>query len=227
MLKFIVDEPALMIGKTLVIADLHIGLEYELLSRGFNIPDQSDMMLGRIRRIFKENKCKELIVIGDLKHRIMKIAWPEQEEISEFVGKLEKLGPVKVVKGNHDANIENYVRNVVPATGFEHKGYWIFHGHAKPPKEAAKMKQIAAHMHPKIEFKDSLGGRVSESVWVRSGNLVIMPNFNHLLSGTNVAGDEVFKPMRDYIDPKKAELYLLDGLYLGTIAEIQRGRKND
>jgi hypothetical protein len=225
MLKFIVDEPALMIGKTLVIADLHIGLEYELLSKGFNIPDQSDVMFERIRKIFTENGCNALIVIGDIKHKITGISWPEREDICNFMHKLDGLGKVIVVKGNHDGGIENYVKNVVPAAGFEYGGYWIFHGHAKPPEKALKMKKIAAHIHPKVEFRDSLGGRVSERVWIKSDGLIVMPQFNYLLSGTNVAGDEIFRPMGGYVNQKKAELYLLDGLYLGTIAEIKRGRK--
>jgi len=222
--EFIANEPALMIGGALVIADLHIGIEYELLSRGFNIPDQSWAMLGRIRKIFRENKCREIIINGDLRNRVWQTARPAQDGISGFVRGLEKLGKVTVVRGNHDGRIEEYVKNVIPATGFEYKGYWIMHGHAKAPAAAKNKTIIAAHIHPKVEFKDSLGGRISERVWIKSDHAIVMPHFNHLLGGTNVAQEELFAPMRGYIDPKKAELYLMSGLHLGKISQF-KGKK--
>jgi len=223
MLKFLVNEPALMIGKTLVIADLHIGLEYELLAAGFNVPDQAQTMLKKIKRLLRENKCKELIIIGDVKHTIARLSWPEQEEISEFFRPLEKITKVHIVKGNHDGNIERYVSNVHPTEGFEYKGYWIMHGHARPPKEVAGKTIILGHMHPVVEFRDSLGGRLSERVWIRTDKSIVVPAFNDLLGGIDVRKG-LLGPMKKYIDPKRAELYLLDGLYLGKISQL-RGRK--
>jgi len=223
MLKFLVNEPALMIGKTLVIADLHIGLEYELLAAGFNVPDQAQTMLKKIKRLLRENKCKELIIIGDVKHTIARLSWPEQEEISEFFRPLEKITKVHIVKGNHDGNIERYVSNVHPTEGFEYKGYWIMHGHAKPPKEAAGKTIILGHMHPVVEFRDSLGGRLSERVWIRTDKSIVVPAFNDLLGGIDVRRG-LLGPMKKHIDPKRAELYLLDGLHLGKISQL-RGRK--
>jgi len=221
MLKFIVDEPALMIGKTLVIADLHLGLEYELLSAGFNVPDQAQTMLNKVKRLLRENSCRELIIIGDVKHTIANLSWPEQEEISGFFRPLEKMVTVHVVKGNHDGNIERYVSNVHPTAGFDYRGYWIMHGHANPPKEALKKTIILGHMHPVVEFRDSLGGRMTERVWIRTEKVIVMPAFNNLLGGQDVR-KPLLGPMKKHISPEKAELYLLDGLYLGKISQLKR-----
>ena len=221
MLKFIVNEPALLIDKTLVIADLHIGMEYELLHSGFNVPSQGEVMLKKIKRLLKENKCRELIIIGDVKHTIARLSWPEQEEISEFFRPLERITKVSVVKGNHDGNIERYASNVHPTYGFDYNGYWIMHGHARPPKEAAGKTIILGHMHPIVEFRDSLGGRLSERVWIRTDRIIVMPAFNDLLGGIDVR-QPLLGPMKKQIDPKKAELYLLDGLYLGKISQLKR-----
>jgi len=220
MLKFIVNEPALMIDRTLVIADLHIGLEYELLHSGFNVPNQGEVMLKRIKRLLKENGCRGLIIIGDVKHTIARLSWPEQEEISEFFRPLEKITNVHIVKGNHDGNIENYVHNVHPTEGFEYKGYWIMHGHARPPEKAKDKTIILGHMHPIVEFRDSLGGRLSERVWIRTDTAIVMPAFNDLLGGIDVRRG-LLGPMKRHIDPKKAELYLLDGLHLGKISQLK------
>ena len=218
MLKFLTNEPALVIGKALVIADLHIGLEYELLKSGFNVPDQSHTMLKKIKRLLKENNCNELIIIGDLKHTITGLSWPEQEELSEFLSELEKMATVYVVKGNHDGNIENYAKRVYPPSGFDYKGYWIMHGHAKPPM--GKKMTIMGHMHPVVEFRDSLGGRITERVWIRTDKIIVMPAFNDLLGGQDVRSG-LLGPMKRELDPKKADLYLLDGLYLGRISQLK------
>jgi len=218
MLKFLTNEPALVIGKALVIADLHIGLEYELLKSGFNVPDQSHTMLKKIKRLLKENDCSELIIIGDLKHTIAGLSWPEQEELSEFLRELEKIAIVYVVKGNHDGNIENYAKRVYPPSGFDYKEYWIMHGHAKPPD--GKKMTIMGHMHPVVEFRDSLGGRITERVWIRTDKIIVMPAFNDLLGGQDVRSG-LLGPMKRELDPKKADLYLLDGLYLGRISQLK------
>jgi len=220
MLKFIVDEPALVIGKALVIADLHLGLEYELLASGFNVPDQADRMLKKIKRLLRENACNELIIIGDVKHTIARLSWPEQEELSGFLRPLEKIAKVHIVKGNHDGNIERYASNVHPTTGFEYRQYWIMHGHAKPPEKAKNKTIILGHMHPIVEFRDSLGGRLSERVWIRTDKLIVMPAFNDLLGGIDVRRG-LLGPMKKQIDPKKADLYLLDGLHLGKISQLK------
>lgn len=224
MLKFIVDEPALVIGKALVIADLHLGLEYELLASGFNVPDQAERMLKKIKRLLKENACNELIIIGDVKHTIANLSWPEQEELSGFLRPLEKIAKVHIVKGNHDGNIERYAHNVHPTTGFEYRQYWIMHGHAKPPEKAKGKTIILGHMHPIVEFHDSLGGRLSERVWIRTDKMIVMPVFNDLLGGIDVRRG-LLGPMKKLIDPKKAELYLLDGLNLGKISQLKRNEK--
>jgi hypothetical protein len=225
MLNFIVNEPALVIGKALVIADLHIGLEYELLKGGFNLPDQSDRMLARIKRLLKEHGCSELIIIGDIKHTITGLSWPEQEELSDFLGELEKIATVYAVKGNHDGHIENYVKKTYPGSGFDYRGYWIMHGHAKPPIAAKGKTIIMGHFHPIVEFRDSLGGRLSERVWIITENIVVMPAFNDLLGGSDVR-EGGLGPMKKLIDPKKAGLYLLDGLYLGRISELKKRKKH-
>ena len=47
-IKFITNEPAIMLpGKVLVIADLHIGAEYEFRRAGIKIPSQTKKLLEK------------------------------------------------------------------------------------------------------------------------------------------------------------------------------------
>jgi len=102
-----------------------------------------------------------------------------------------------------------------------------------------------AHAHPTIQLKDKFGYSIIEPVWTRSriyqdkirkkykvkktGKLevIIMPAFNRLLGGTPVnakkGSDKLLGPLlkNDFVDIDNAELYLLDGSYLGVIKNLR------
>ena len=224
-MRFITNEPAILIGKTLIIADLHIGLEYDLARGGIHIPKQTERFAQKTVSLLEENKCDELIIIGDLKHAITGVTWPEKQEVTKYVEKVkETTENITLIKGNHDALIEAYLDiKVMPSTGLAYKNTWLLHGHASPPEEAFKKKHIIfGHIHPVIEFKDSLGGRISERVWLRYGKdpeIVCMPAFNDLLGGADIRKG-IQGPMKKHMNLDKIKLYLLDGAELGSVKEL-------
>ena len=83
--KFITNEPAVLFGKTLVIADLHIGVEYELYKSGIRIPKQTDKLLARIKNLLKTTKANRLVLLGDLKHFIPYLSIQEIKELPKFI----------------------------------------------------------------------------------------------------------------------------------------------
>jgi putative SbcD/Mre11-related phosphoesterase len=210
MLRFIVNEPALLLGKALVVADLHLGLESDLAKSGIRIPSQTGKISGKIKKLLSENDCRELIILGDIKHVIPGLPYPEKAEVLDFIGQFAV--PVKIIKGNHDGSIQNYLKIYKE---INREGYLLTHGHMKIRR--TKKKIISGHVHPVLEFRDGLGGRISERVWIAGKNHIIMPAFNDLLGGVDVRNFEK--------DVKDADLYLLDGLYLGRISDLQE-KKN-
>ena len=74
------NERALLVGKTLVIADLHIGLEYELRKKGIFIFSQYEKMKNRIISLLEKTKAKRIILLGDLKHNIPRATFEEYRE---------------------------------------------------------------------------------------------------------------------------------------------------
>lgn len=211
--KFVINERALLIGKALVIADLHIGLEQELSEAGIRIPSQTEKMLKRTELLIKKTGAKRLILLGDIKHETKGISLQEYDELTRFLEELSKKVKIDVVPGNHDGAI----RKIVPtkATIHEAKGFaidnvYVCHGHAKPKEGILDCNYvIISHNHPAIEFLDKLGFRFVEPAWIKSdidrktlektlslkqksdGNngkvntleLVIIPAFNQLVGG--------------------------------------------
>jgi hypothetical protein len=213
-------HPALLLEDALVVGDLHIGLEQELFSKGVRVPSLTNRMKDSIKNLLLETRADKLVLLGDLKHRIAAISAQEAREIPSFLRELSSFAELRIVLGNHDGGLKPLLSSfkVFPATGFVYKKQCLIHGSAKPLKKHLKKSKgiIASHWHPVFEFKDNLGGRMTEKAWVKAKafdkELLMMPSFNPLLGGVP------FHKIKDkWVDLKKAEVYLLDGVCLGQV----------
>jgi len=125
----------------------------------------------------------------------------------------------------------------------------LIHGHAWPSRELLNCRALLmGHNHPVVEFRDQLGFREVASAWlvfevtarsrgalakeygvekarsIKLRKLVVMPAFNSLLSGKPVNSEDrgLLGPIleAEAFDPGEAEVYLLDGTFIGRAAEI-------
>lgn len=228
------NEKALVLGEYLVVADLHIGLEKELSAAGAKVPSQLDKMEHRIIKLLRSTGREKLVILGDLKHSIPLASWQEYREIPSFIERLSRYADVTLVKGNHDGGIEKIVPGlrVTMELGIEDKAL-LLHGHAKP-KDIKYDYLIMGHNHPCIEFKGRLGGRITESAWIKTrfkraqqdSEIIIMPAFNDLIYGlpfNTKPGKELLGPFfkHEMVELDKARVYLLDGTYLGMIKDLR------
>ena len=113
--------PALRVDNALVVADLHIGLEAQLISKGFHITSRTEDMFDAIMKA--KGDSTKLIVLGDVKNSVPGSSKQEYREIPDFFCRLaEEFNSVTVVRGNHDTNIEEYLPKEVrtaPASGMK------------------------------------------------------------------------------------------------------------
>ncbi|MDK2892183.1 metallophosphoesterase [Methanohalophilus sp.] len=171
------DEPALVVegdSKALVIADIHIGIEWDLYNSGFLVPSRLEERLKRVEKYIRETRPERIILLGDIKHNVPQISWQERDEIPHFLEKLAKHAPVDIFPGNHDANMELLLPEDGDVTLHSSRGDVIenvgyFHGHTWPsPAVAAAPLIITAHNHPTVRLTDSLGYAATEQAWVRT-----------------------------------------------------------
>ncbi len=252
MISPLLNEPALVVEntfKTLVIADVHLGIEWELYHSGFSIPSQVEKRKARIRDYIEKIKPERIVLLGDIKHNVPVTSWQEKQEVPAFLEMLASSAPVEIVPGNHDGDIENLVPENVTVHGMrgfvlDDAGY--FHGHTWPDAELLSASYVVmSHNHPTIRFTDTLGHAVSEEVWIRThfiektireyygdikwGNpeVIIMPAFNELCGGipfNESIHEELLGPVfaNHAIELEKARAFLLDGTDLGTIGSIRK-----
>lgn len=248
----ILNEPALVIEnsiKVLVIADVHLGIEWELYHRGFSIPSQVEKRKKRMLEYIMSVKPDRIVLLGDIKHNVPRTSWQEKKEVPDFLKTLAAYAPVDIVPGNHDGDIEELMPENVSihgTRGFVLDGVGYFHGHTWPDKELLSARQVVmSHNHPTIRLKDTLGHAVSEQVWIKTRfiekaikgyfgdiiwsdpEVIIMPAFNELCGGipfNESIHEDLLGPVfaNHAIELEKAAVFLLDGTNLGTIGNINK-----
>ncbi|NYZ79920.1 metallophosphoesterase [Candidatus Micrarchaeota archaeon] len=215
-MKFIRGTPALVIGRKLVIADLHLGFEKHV--KGLNVGNQTKRIADNVKRLLKENCCNELIILGDIKHSVT--VRPDLEDVQAFVSDVKRFATITLVMGNHDGSLQNYLDiRVVDGRGYRDGKYYFMHGHAAPKKEYVNCTVISSHIHPVIAFRDNLGGRIVEKIWLIGERLVIMPAFNPLIGGIDVR-KSTLDVLEKRFDRRTLGIYLLDGLYLCNVGDL-------
>ncbi len=249
-IKFIHDEPCLSIGKALVVADLHLGIETKYKRNGIELPSNTNASKEKILHIAEEFSLDSVIFLGDVKEGVPSSSFQEKREIPEFFSAISDALDVMIVKGNHDAGIENLVKDAEISDFAKIGNFYLAHGHKWPKEDFLGAKAlIIGHEHPMIQFKDKLGYRFSERAWVRGNinksklsekygdakisieRMIIMPAFNKFSGGLPLNGDyERIKrddgsvglgPLARCMDIRNAEICLLDGTQLGKLKHLE------
>ncbi|MFA6870058.1 MAG: metallophosphoesterase [Methanomethylophilus sp.] len=243
--------PALRLDDSLVIGDLHIGVESHLVSKGFHLSSRTDDMYDRIRAA-AGSEVRRIIMIGDVKDSVPGSTRQEYREIPAFCDRLlETFDQVDIVRGNHDTSIEEFVPGQVrvwPASGAVIDGVGLIHGHTWPsPEVMAAEHLVMGHEHPTVMFADSVGAHMTEPCWLRGRfrepregdrypklpqQFIVVPSFNKLLGGSpvNIIGQPLLGPLlnSDLVDLDTAEIFLLDGIDLGRRSDLMvKGRNYD
>jgi uncharacterized protein len=133
-----------------------------------------------------------------------------------------------------------------PSKGCRINGMGLVHGHTWPSIELLGCSHvIMGHNHPIVRLADPLGYVSSKPVWIRAcfvegvfrkrypkleryndPRVIIMPAFNELVGGiafNEATYETLLGPLftNRAILLEHAEVYLLDGTYLGTVGQLR------
>lgn len=242
-MKFLWDGPALLVDRTLVVTDLHVGIEYEYWKSGIKIPSQTKNMRTRIDALLKKTKATTLLICGDFKHKVPGITYQEEREIPGFLEHFAKSVAVEIAPGNHDADLHRLTPEGVvihPATGILKGKTFFFHGHTWPgPGFTEAETLVMGHLQPQLEIRDKLGYVWREQVWVTAPlnkatvkekyqhrgavpDAIVVPSFNPMAGGLALNKPRKGKdsPLTKLLKLPKAEIHLLDGTFLGELSTL-------
>lgn len=238
----VAGHPALLVRgdeTAAVIADIHLGYGEELEVKGVLVEKQSERMLAELQEI--SSAADRLIMLGDLKHTIGHTG--RRSDLPSFMSALlDHYRRIDVVPGNHDSLISRSLPQRISLHsigGFSEGGISYCHGHAWPSGGLMSSPLLVmGHIHPAVKFVDSLGHMYTEKCWLRvpfrkrdpaghydklPDEMVVLPAFNPLLVGSpvNARGGQGLGPVfrEKLVRLPKGRIYLLDGTYIGTVAE--------
>jgi putative SbcD/Mre11-related phosphoesterase len=161
--------------KTAVVADLHVGFEFELSEVGINLPSQTPKLIENLLKVIKQMKAERLIILGDLKHSISKISHQEWRDVPLLLDSLRSnVNEIQIILGNHDGGIANFSKPGVTVTSSrgmiigEKEKVGLFHGHAWPSPNLFEADcWVMGHSHPAIQFRGFFGFRTLKPVWIK------------------------------------------------------------
>jgi len=225
-IKIVANEPALLIeqkkNRTLVIADLHIGIETELGTESL-ARNAINKTIDKIIKLVKETKANNLILVGDIRHKLPseKEYWQSMSEEEEMEHRISIEVPdmlfrikkecnidIKIIPGNHDGGLKSYFET---ADEIKIENIGIIHSHKWPSKELIQEIDtlIVAHSHPAVIFQDEFGYKTKAKVWIKGEldskelktqydninkqiSVIMMPAFNPLIIGSAINKEKKF-----------------------------------
>lgn len=226
--SFVRNHPAMKLGASLVITDLHIGITGGMWKNGVSLPSQVAGMAGRVNILKRRTRTKRLVILGDVKHEITHATPREAEEVPDFLS-IVKFRDIVIVKGNHDGSIETVIGKVPVRKSVTIGDYCLTHGHRNV--KTRKSHIIIGHNQPHVKLKDEMGAIYIEPAWVQGmlkdgKELTIMPAFNELCGASIVNEQRFIGPIAKLLVARSAHAYLLDGTDMGTLHGLPRMEMN-
>ena len=227
-----IADLGLLIDRTLIISDLHIGYEQALNRQGIMVPRfQYKKILERLQEIINKYDIDRIVVNGDIKHEFGRITRQEWDEALNFIIFLKNnFYEVILLKGNHD----NFTRFIADKTELEvYETYTIgdfiiMHGDKIPDDLMTRDEStiIIGHEHPCIGIRN---GERFEKIkcylkgYYKEKNLIVMPSFNFVTEGSDILHEKSLSPYLKKRSMGELEVYGVENfevLYFGRIKDI-------
>lgn len=231
----------------IIIADVHIGIEFEYKLKGVNIDIQTDIILKRCISLIKKYSADTIVIVGDIQHTIFaqkhvqrELLQQEHREINYFLKALSELvDTIHIIKGNHDGLLKSNYAEIHAAPGIKLDETAFTHGHSWPSASIVQTNLIImGHIHPHIRLLTGIGYTHQYPCWLR-GNIasqalrthyrnvksdlpfIVMPAFNPLCGGAAVNRDQFKEALFSAINFPNVIAYTLEGVNLGRIRHLR------
>ena len=215
-------------SESLIISDVHIGLEEAMNKQGILVPRfQFKDLIKSIDYIFsllEKNKwaVKQIITNGDLKHEFGTISKQEWKDTFKFLNYLnKKCSNIVLIKGNHDTILEPIAtkKDLTIKDYLRLKDILITHGHKIPKIASNKSIKtiIIGHEHPAVSITSGLRTETFKAFlvgnWQRK-KLIVMPSFCLVTEGTDIMRERLLSPFLSRINLSNMKAFVVgDKIY--------------
>lgn len=222
---------SLLIGKSLIISDVHIGHEEAMNRKGILIPRfQFKDIEKEILLLIQKTQPEEFIITGDLKHEFGSILDTEWRNVLSLFDKiLTNCSRIILIKGNHDIMLGPIMRKakITISPHYFIGKTLLLHGDVVPDKDLLSKCEVIVigHEHASValikdnrkeSFKCFAKGKY------KNKTLIVMPSFNPLTIGTDLLHGKALSPLLKQ-PLGNFEIFVPNGnevLYFGKIRDL-------
>lgn len=217
----------------LVLGDVHLGFEEALTRQGVLLPRfQFKDTIARLEKILASlgGRVSVVVINGDLKHEFGVISRQEWTEITGLIDfLLSRCGKVAIVKGNHDIILFPIARK----RGLEVQEHWasggiyVSHGHIIPADSdfSAARVVIIGNEHPAVSIRSGVRSELFKCFlkgFFGKKELLVMPSFNQLTTGTDVTKERFISPfLSGGVDSFEVFVAADQAYYFGRVRDLK------
>lgn len=172
-------------GRTLFIADFHLGKEEYFQAQGVPIPGSSQNEVSRLEELLRDYDAKIVWVLGDFVHHASVLggeSWSRFERLCSVFSGVQ----FRVVRGNHDRGLQLPASSRVEMypEGFQVGPFTLSHY----PREGGG-PWLSGHIHPVCAVGSAADAMSLPCFYHQQGGL-ILPAFSEFTSGMAVSTKE-------------------------------------
>jgi len=175
-------DRALLLGETLVVADLHVG-RASASSVEYPLGERSDLR-DRLDALLSAHDPARVVVAGDLLHSFDDLPAGTPETVRALRDRVREAGAeFLAVRGNHDTHLD--ALDIAAPNAHRVGEMVVCHGH-EPPEESAE-RYVVGHEHPAISIEGQRHAcfLVGDDQY-RDATVVVLPAFSALAPGREV-----------------------------------------
>ena len=174
--------------KTLILADVHVGMEEFIRRTGVLFPlNEKKELLKRLKNLIIEFKPEKVVFLGDFLHHFQKVPYKVYETVREL-NSLLKNHEIIVIRGNHDIMLEYILKE---NTDFKILDYLLecnilmVHGDKTFDVDFEFNLLIMGHEHPVLEINKQRFPSYLEIVQ-NDFEILVTPAFSNIASGVKI-----------------------------------------
>lgn len=186
-------------GRTLVLADLHLGYENALEGDGLHVPRiHTTGLMDELLSSIERHSPERIVLLGDIKHDFSRGRWESRDDVRTVVSMVSECGECVVVAGNHDNYLQTILSglDVEVVDGLEIDGHRLEHGHMV----CAQRPLVIGHEHPSVRIFDRIGGFIKVPCFIHlpEEKVAVLPAFSPMAPGNDLCNGlrpELFSPI--------------------------------
>ncbi len=196
-------------GRTLLVADLHLGYGWAQRRRGELGPVVEGGTRERLMRLVEAGRPERVVLVGDIVHA-PRPAEEERRMIEETLREVRGQAELICVLGNHDRAFAAEFTEF-PAVGeWRTEGVRVVHGDVLPAGPETHVVTVVGHFHPVVRVKTASGASQKMAAFLVGRGLVVLPAFSGFSAGCDMRR-EMPGELRRWFGAEEVRTVVTDG----------------